>query len=144
MIYTALCVMLLMRAASITWASGRGLGLGNREVFCEMASSGYIGERNLGPNGSRCARCHFLGTKKSRFQGPPLVMSLVMDIARLKISAIKTTGTLTFIISLVWPVLFTRDTSTVPVQSVVRSIRSIGPLFKINRVSEMVTVSSVG
>jgi hypothetical protein len=26
MIYTSLCVMLLMRAASITWASGRGLG----------------------------------------------------------------------------------------------------------------------
>jgi hypothetical protein len=28
MIYTAPCVMLLMRAASITWASGRGLGAG--------------------------------------------------------------------------------------------------------------------
>ncbi len=36
-----LCVMLLLRAASITWASGRGLGPGNREFFgpCEMASS---------------------------------------------------------------------------------------------------------
>jgi hypothetical protein len=36
------------------------------------------------------------GTKKSRFQGPPLIMALVMDIARLKIityRAIKTTGT---------------------------------------------------
>ncbi len=30
MIYTAPCVMLLMRAATITWASGRGLGPGNR------------------------------------------------------------------------------------------------------------------
>ncbi len=41
MIYTAPCVMLLMRAASITWASGRGLGPGNREFSgpCEMASS---------------------------------------------------------------------------------------------------------
>ena len=29
MIYTALCIMLLMRAASITWASGKGLGPGN-------------------------------------------------------------------------------------------------------------------
>jgi hypothetical protein len=32
-IYTALCVMLLMRAASITRASGRGLGPGNIETF---------------------------------------------------------------------------------------------------------------
>ncbi len=38
MIYTALCVM---RAASITRASGRGLGPWNRDFFgpCEMASS---------------------------------------------------------------------------------------------------------
>jgi hypothetical protein len=62
-----------------------------------------------------------------------------MDIARLKISAIKKTGTVTVIISLVSPVLFTRDSSTVPVQSVVRSI---GPLFKINRVSKMFKVYS--
>ncbi len=41
MTYTAPCVMLLMRAASITWASGRGLGPGYREFFgpCEMASA---------------------------------------------------------------------------------------------------------
>jgi hypothetical protein len=31
MIYTALCVMHLMRAASITWASGRGWALQNLE-----------------------------------------------------------------------------------------------------------------
>ncbi len=39
MIYTAPCVTLLMRAASITRANGRGLGPGNR-VFgpCKMAS----------------------------------------------------------------------------------------------------------
>jgi hypothetical protein len=29
MINTARCIMLLMRAASITWASGKGLGPGN-------------------------------------------------------------------------------------------------------------------
>ena len=37
------------------------------------------------------------GPKKDRFQGPPLIMALVMDIARLKIvtyRAMKTTGTL--------------------------------------------------
>jgi hypothetical protein len=41
MIYTAPYVMFLMRAASITRASGRGLGSGKREFFgpCEMASS---------------------------------------------------------------------------------------------------------
>ncbi len=41
MICTALCVMLLMRAASITRASGRGLAPGNRDFFgpCEMAIS---------------------------------------------------------------------------------------------------------
>jgi hypothetical protein len=41
MIYTAPCVMPLMRAAFSTWASGRGLGSGNQEFFgsCEMASS---------------------------------------------------------------------------------------------------------
>jgi hypothetical protein len=33
MIYTAPCVMLLMRAASLTWASGMGLSPGNREFF---------------------------------------------------------------------------------------------------------------
>ncbi len=33
MIYTAPCVMLLMQAASITWASGRGLGPGNRKFL---------------------------------------------------------------------------------------------------------------
>jgi hypothetical protein len=33
MIYIALCVMLLMRAASITWASGKGLGPGNLDFF---------------------------------------------------------------------------------------------------------------
>jgi hypothetical protein len=39
----------------------------------------------------------FQGPKKYRFQGPPLIMALVLDIARLKIityRAIKTTGTL--------------------------------------------------
>ncbi len=34
MIYSAPCEMFLMRAASITWASGRGLGPGNRESLC--------------------------------------------------------------------------------------------------------------
>ncbi len=40
-IYTAPYVMLLMRATSITRASGRGLGPGNRDFFgpCEMSSS---------------------------------------------------------------------------------------------------------
>ncbi len=40
-IYTAPSVMLLIRAASITRASGRGLGPGNLDFFgpCEMASS---------------------------------------------------------------------------------------------------------
>ena len=33
MIYTALCVMLLIRTASITWASGKGLGPGNLAFF---------------------------------------------------------------------------------------------------------------
>ncbi len=39
--------------------------------------------------------------KKSQFQGPPLIMALVMDIAHLKIimyRAIKTTGTLIVIV----------------------------------------------
>ncbi len=43
------------------------------------------------------------GPKKSRFQGPPLIMALVMDIARFKIityRAIKATGT--FIVSLLY------------------------------------------
>jgi hypothetical protein len=41
MIYTDPCVMLLMRAASITRASGSGWGPGNRDFFgpCEMTSS---------------------------------------------------------------------------------------------------------
>ncbi len=53
-IYSAPCVMLLMRAASITRASGRGLGPGNCDFFgpCEMASSRHAGE------------CHLVGPKK--------------------------------------------------------------------------------
>jgi hypothetical protein len=41
MISMASCVMLLVRAASITRASGRGLCPGNRDFFgpCELASS---------------------------------------------------------------------------------------------------------
>ncbi len=55
MIYTASCVMLLMRAASITWASGMGLGPVNR-VFCETAPSleaiAIWGTKNSGPTPS--------------------------------------------------------------------------------------------
>ena len=42
--------MLLMRAASITWANGRGLGPGNRDFFwpCENGIE-PIGECHLGP-----------------------------------------------------------------------------------------------
>jgi hypothetical protein len=50
-----------------------------------------------GPNGTRCARYHYRTQKSLDFQGPPLKMAQVMDIARLKIItdiAIKTTGTL--------------------------------------------------
>ena len=43
--YTAPCVMLLMRAASITWASERGLGLGNFEfgLLNPIKHGGYPG-----------------------------------------------------------------------------------------------------
>ncbi len=33
MIYTALCITILMRAASITWPSGKGLGPENLDCF---------------------------------------------------------------------------------------------------------------
>ncbi len=60
MIYTALCVMLLMRAASITLASGRELGPGNLDAISQ-------------------------GTKKSPFPGPnPLPLALLMDDTRIK------------------------------------------------------------
>jgi|688.fasta_scaffold382820_1 hypothetical protein len=39
----------------------------------------------LGPYGTRFALCHFRAQKKARFQGPPLLMALVMDSARIKI-----------------------------------------------------------
>ncbi len=49
--YTAPYVMLLMRAASITWASGKGLGPGNREFFWVLWKGiEPIGEGHLGPN----------------------------------------------------------------------------------------------
>jgi hypothetical protein len=41
MIYTTPCIMLLMRAASITWASGRGLGPGNLEFFGPQMELAY-------------------------------------------------------------------------------------------------------
>jgi hypothetical protein len=59
MIYTALCVMLFMRAASITRASGRGSGPGNLEFSgpqmalayrLDAISQGPINSRFPGPN----------------------------------------------------------------------------------------------
>ncbi len=57
-IYTSLCVMLLMQAASITWASGRGLGPGNLEFF--------------GPQMALAYRLNAISQrpKNSRFPGP--------------------------------------------------------------------------
>jgi hypothetical protein len=48
MIYTALCVMLLMRAAYITRASGRGLGPGNQEFFRPLKWYGADGRVPFG------------------------------------------------------------------------------------------------
>jgi hypothetical protein len=62
-----------MRAASITWASGRGEGPGNLEFF--------------GPQMTLAYRLDAIsqGSKKSRFPGPnPLPLALVMDAARIK------------------------------------------------------------
>ncbi len=73
MIYMALCVILLMRAASITWASGMGLSPGNLN-FC----------------GSQMALAYRLdaisqGQKSLDFQGPnPSPLALVMDTAHIK------------------------------------------------------------
>jgi hypothetical protein len=59
MIYMAPCVILLMRAASITWASGRGLDPGNPEFFWV-----YV-------KWYRADRLVPFGAKKTRdFQGP--------------------------------------------------------------------------
>jgi hypothetical protein len=69
MIYTVLCVMLLMWAASITWASGKGLGPGNLDFFrLQMALTYKLDAISQGP-------------KKSRFPGPkPLPLALLMDV----------------------------------------------------------------
>jgi hypothetical protein len=40
--YMALCIMLLMQAASITWASGRGLGPGNLFFRPQMALAYHL------------------------------------------------------------------------------------------------------
>ncbi len=66
--------MLLTRAASITWASGRGLGPGNIEFF--------------GPQMALAFRFNAISQdqKKSRFSEPnTLPLALVMDAARIKI-----------------------------------------------------------
>ncbi len=41
MIYMALCVMLLMRAAFIIWESGKGLGPGNLDFFGPQIALAY-------------------------------------------------------------------------------------------------------
>jgi hypothetical protein len=68
-----LCVMLLMRAASNTLASGRGLGPGNLGFFGpQMALAYRLDASSQGP-------------KKSRFPGPnPLPHALVMDAGPIK------------------------------------------------------------
>jgi hypothetical protein len=43
----------------------------------------------LSPNGTRFARSHFRAQKSHDFQGPPLLMPLVMDLARLKTIAYR-------------------------------------------------------
>ncbi len=65
--------MFLMRAASITWASGRGLGSGNLDLFgTQMAPPYRLDAISQGP-------------KMSQFSGPnPLPLALVMDAARNK------------------------------------------------------------
>ncbi len=65
--------MLLMRAASFTWASGRGLGSGNLDfIGPQMALAYLLDAISQGP-------------KKSRFPGTnPLPLALVMDAARIK------------------------------------------------------------
>ena len=72
-LYPALCVMLLMRAASITWASGWGLGPGNLEFFgLQMALVYRLDAVSK-------------GLKNSQYPGPnPLPLALVMDAARIK------------------------------------------------------------
>jgi hypothetical protein len=62
-----------MRAASITWVSGRGLGPGNLNFF--------------GPHMALAYRLNAIsqGPKESQFPGPdPLPLALVMDAARIK------------------------------------------------------------
>jgi hypothetical protein len=72
MIYTAPCVMLLMRAASITWANGRRLGPGNLEFFRPQMALAYWLDA-------------FSHLKNSRFPGHnPLTLALVTDAARSK------------------------------------------------------------
>jgi hypothetical protein len=65
--------MLLMRAASITLANGRGLGPGNLDFFGpQMALAYWLNAISQGP-------------KKSRFPWPnPLPLALIMDAARIK------------------------------------------------------------
>jgi hypothetical protein len=62
-----------MRAASIIWASGRGLGPGNLEIFWPQMTLAYrLDAISQGP-------------KNSRFPGPnPLPLALVKDAARIK------------------------------------------------------------
>ncbi len=43
----------------------------------------------FGPNSTRFARSHFSAPKNLDFQGPPLPMPLVMDLARLKLFSIR-------------------------------------------------------
>jgi hypothetical protein len=72
-LYPALCVMLLMRAASITWASGWGLGPGNLEFFgLQMALVYRLDAVSK-------------GLKNSQYPGPnPLPLAHIMEAARIK------------------------------------------------------------
>jgi hypothetical protein len=73
MIYTSLCVMLLMRAASTLGQAGGGWALEIRSFFgLKMALTYRLDAISQGPN-------------NSRFSGPnPLPLALVMDAARIK------------------------------------------------------------
>jgi hypothetical protein len=69
----------------------------NSGVYPPLFCCNYFHLDFFGPKWHWLRSLSFQGPKKSRFQGPPLIMALVIDIARLKIityRAIKTTGTL--------------------------------------------------
>ena len=69
------------------WGGTKWLWCGQHQFWGPNSEMGPENRDFLGPNSTRFARCHFSAPKSQDFQGPPLTMARVLDVACIKINS---------------------------------------------------------